>query len=72
MVLMTRLVSPNKPPKKAPAFHPSKIEPRMTGMWMVVARITPSGTYPSGVIASTTMIPENSASFTMSCVFLLA
>ena len=72
MVFTIKLVRPNSPPKTAPDFHPSKIEPKMTGMWIVVALMTPSGIYPSGVKDSTTMIPENSASFTMSCVFLLA
>ena len=71
-MLTTRLVRPNSPPKAAPAFQPSKIEPKMTGMWMVVALMAPSGMYPNGVIDSTTMMPANSASFTMSCVFLVA
>ena len=43
MVLLMRLVSPNTPPKNAPFFGPSRIDPMMTGRWIVVARVTPSG-----------------------------
>ena len=83
-VLMMRLVSPKTPPKNAPFLGPSRIEPIMTGTWIMVALVTPSGIYPrKGVNAITTMMAENSAIctndrvwvfievFIFSCPFLL-
>ena len=43
VVLLIRLVRPNTKPKNPPAFGPSKIEPTITGMWMVVACTASTG-----------------------------
>ena len=70
-VFLIKLVSPKIKPKNAPLFGPRKIAPRITGMWIIVALITPSGMYPSGVKAMIIMIAVKSAVSTKSSVFFL-
>ena len=40
---MIMLERPNKKPRTAPRFGPKSREPMMTGIWIVVALITPRG-----------------------------
>ena len=45
IVFFIKLVIPNTNPRKAPLLGPQYSAPRMTGIWMMVALITPSGIY---------------------------
>ena len=46
VVLFIKLVSPNKKPNAAPFFGPKSRDARITGMWIIVALVKPSGIYP--------------------------
>ena len=57
------------PPNTAPFFGPSKIEPIITGIWIIVALVNPSGIYPkNGVNAMIIISAANSATCTMPSV----
>ena len=57
------------PPKTAPFFGPSKIEPIITGTWIIVALVNQSGIYPkNGVNAMIIISAANSATCTMPSV----
>ena len=56
-VLLIKLVSPNSSPSRAPVFGPIKRDARITGIWIFVALVNPSGIYPrKGVNAMITII----------------
>ena len=42
-MLFIKLVSPKTPPKNAPFFGPNISEPIITGTWIIVALVKPSG-----------------------------
>ena len=65
-VLLMKLVKPNTNPKNAPFFGPRNSAPRITGIWIIVALMTTSGIYPSGVNAIITIMAVNSAVSTSS------
>ena len=71
MVLLMTEQMPKTPPKMPPAVGPSKIAPRITGMWTVVALVTTRGIIPRGVLASTTMMAANIATAAIQRVSLL-
>ena len=52
MVLLIMEQMPNTQPRMVPARGPSRIAPRMTGMWVVVALMMGSWIMPRGVLAS--------------------
>lgn len=69
-VFLIKLVRPKINPKNPPFFGPQNNAPKITGMWMMVALITTSGMYPSGVNAIMIMIAANRAVSTSSAVLL--
>lgn len=64
IVFLIRLVSPNMPPRNAPFFGPSRMEPMMTGTWRMVALMRGRSMSPMGVNARRKMMAENMASST--------
>mgnify|MGYP007027366723 CR=1 FL=1 len=61
IVLLIRLVSPNRAPSPAPYCGPSSTEPKITGMWIMVSLIKGSGMYPSGVNPKMSVMAANNA-----------
>ena len=73
-VLLIKLVSPNSSPSRAPVFGPIKRDARITGIWIIVALVNPSGIYPrKGVNAMITIItPKNCRLYHMPCAHTAA
>ena len=71
IVLITILVSPNMSPRKDPIFGPKIIAATMTGIWMIVALITPKWIKPNGVNAANKIIETKIAVKVKFFIFIL-
>lgn len=60
-VFVITLVTPNINPRNAPIFGPNTIEAMITGIWIIVALMTPKWIKPSGVKANNKIIDKNIA-----------
>ena len=70
--MLIKLVSPKRNPRAAPFLGPISSEAIMTGTWMIVALVNPSGMYPrKGVNAMMHMTAPKIATWTMLIVLIL-
>lgn len=60
-VFVIILVTPNTNPRNAPILGPNTIDAMITGIWIIVALITPKWINPNGVKASNKIIDKNIA-----------